>query len=158
MRFARPAVSLTAALLLATALVAGCGSVAAPKPDPKGDAAFVRALTKLCSKAPPLAPIDTSSATAAITAAADADGTTVDNLGAGLAKLTPSLSSASPLAPTIINLALMLADTGKWYENLTNYAKLGKTSALDGAAQLAVMRATQARADLTKLGVTSCLS
>jgi hypothetical protein len=157
MRFARP-VSLTAALLLAAALVAGCGSVAAPKPDPKGDAAFVSALTRLCSKAPPLAQIDTSSAVAAITAAADADDTTVNNLDAGLAKLTPSLSSASPLAPTIINLALMLADTGKWYVNLANSAKLGKTSALGVAAQLAVMRATQARADLAKLGVASCLS
>jgi hypothetical protein len=168
MRFATPVVA-----LIAAALLAGCGSVAAPKPDPAGDAAFVTALQQLCSKTAPLAQINASASVATLTSAADADNTTVTNLEAGLQKLTPSLSSASPLAPAITNLAQMLVDTSKWYKLIVTPSQSGKLKESSGSpagsaaartnqvrsdSATATARTEQARADLAKIGVTSCLN
>jgi hypothetical protein len=156
MRFATPVVA-----LIAAALLAGCGSVAAPKPNPAGDAAFVTALKLLCSKTPALAPIDASASMATITSAADANNTTVTNFydgKGGLLTLTPSISSASPLALPVTDAAEMLVDVSKWYVNIVNAAKLGETGKLSSDAEIAVTRGNQARSDLAKIGVTNCLT
>lgn len=153
MRFATPVLALVAA-----ALIAACGSVAAPKLDPAGDAAFLTQLRQLCSKTPALSQIAASANMATITTAATADNTTVTDFDAGLGKLTPTISSTSPLASTVTDLAFMLLDTSKWYVNILNAVKSGDKSALSWMPQLAATRATQARSDLTKIGITSCLS
>ena len=152
MRFAIPV-----AALLAATLFAACGSVAAPKPDPAGDAAFVSALSRLCSKTPPLVPIDATASVAAITSRAEANRKTVDDLNIGLLGLTPSLSSATPLAPTITDLAQMLLDVMWRYKSIITAAKKDSES-LRSLLPLAVTRANQARSDLAKIGVTNCLS
>lgn len=130
MRFATPVVALIAALLLAA-----CGSVSVPKPNPAGDAAFVSQLRQLCSKTPALLPISASASMAALSSAATANNTTVTNFEigtpvppapgqsadapvqrkGGLVSLTPTISSASPLVLRVTDLAQMLVDASKWY-------------------------------------------
>jgi hypothetical protein len=158
MRFATSVVALLAVALLVVALLATRSTVTAPKPDHAGDAAFVTQLKQLCSKLPALVPIDASAGMAAITAAANSDNTTANDLDAGLAKLTRTISSASPLAPPATDLAQMLVDMSKWYVLTVTAAKAHDTSSLSWMPQLAVARATQARGDLAKIGVSGCLN
>jgi hypothetical protein len=146
------------AALIAAATLAACGSVAAPKPDPAGDAAFVTTLKQLCAKAPPLAQISTTASMAALTSAANANNTTANNLDTGLVKLTRSLSGTSPLAPAITDLAFMLVDMSARYQSIVSAAKTDDTGLLDLWVPLAIMRANQARSDLAKIGVSGCLS
>jgi hypothetical protein len=175
-----------ATLLLAVAtaaLLAACGSVPAPKPDPKGDAAFVARLKVLCSKTPALAPIDPSASLAAIISAATDNNATVTNFvygppvprhngqierHGGLSVLTPKISSTSPLVPPVAGVAEMLVDMSKWYglivkaattdgtRVMTPAAKSKEIKALRNMADTTVRRETRARSDLAKIGVTSC--
>jgi hypothetical protein len=153
MRFVTPFAALLAALVLAA-----CGGVAAPKPDPAGDAAFVTSLTQLCSKTPALVPLNATASVAAITSAAKTNWTTVNGLNAGLLRLTPSLSNATPLAPAITDLAQMLLDMMRRYKSITRAAARNDTTLVRSWVPLAIARGNQARSDLAKIGVASCLS
>ncbi len=174
MRFATAVVA-----LIVTALLAGCGSLSLPKPDPTGDTAFVAAMRKVCAATAPLAAINMPAGAASVTTAANADSAAVLNLQARLLKLTPTISAASPLAPTVTHLAELMHDVSRRYLSIvvteqdlvTVSAKL-RTHYTSAAAaekardmnelaiwpQLAVTRATQAQAEFTKLGITTCLS
>jgi len=153
MRFAIPVAALLAAVLLAA-----CGNVAAPKPDPSGDAAFVTSLTKICSKTPPLVPIDANASMAAISTAAEANEATVNGFDTELLRLTPTLSSTTPLAPAITDLAQMVLDVIRRYNSITVAAAKNETKLLHAWLPLAITRGNQARSDLAKIGVSSCLS
>jgi hypothetical protein len=154
MRFATPVVMLISAVLLA-----GCDNVAAPKPDTAGDAAFVTKMKQLCSAAPALTTITADGGAGAIITAAEANYTIVNNLDAGLVQLTPSLSSSSPLAVPITDLALMLDDMQIRYVKIEVAAKKKEPAEeLSLMAKLALTRATQARSDLAQIGVSSCLN
>jgi hypothetical protein len=178
MRLTTPVLALAAA-----AMLAACGSVAAPKSDPRGDAAFVARLKVLCTKTPALVPIDASASLAAISSAANANNATVTNFvygppvagphgkterRGGLSVLTPKISSASPLVPPVAGAAEMLVDMSKWYglivkaattdgtRVMTPAAKSKEIKALRNMADTTVRRETRARSDLAKIGVTSC--
>ena len=169
MRLVTPVVALIAALV-----PAACGSVTtAPKPDTAGDTAFVAALKQLCSKTPPLDPIDVSAGAAAITNAANTDNTTVFNFlyGAivrgpqgkmerrgGIASLTPTISSTSPFAVAITDAGEMLLDMGKWYTQMVQPESINDPKEITEMAEIAAAREDQARSDLAKIGVTGCLS
>jgi hypothetical protein len=168
MRFTIPVVALIAAVLLA----ACGGSVAAPKPDPAGDAAFVTALKLLCAKTPSLVPIDPSASMAAITSAANANNTTVLNFvygppfrgphgrierNGGLAALTPTISSTSPLVLPVTDAAEMLIDMSKWYGMIVKPAKIDDhQSNFRTIWALTVTRGSQARGDFAKIGISGC--
>jgi hypothetical protein len=168
MRFATPVVAVIAAVL-----IAACGgSVAAPKPDPAGDTAFVTAVTLLCTKTPPLAQIDASASLATLTTAANANDATLTNFEigtpvppspgqsayapvrrrGGLGSLTPKIYSASPLAVPVTDLAQMVVDASKWYKMIATPptpAKLNQLSRSPGGVTAALTK--QALAD----GVTA---
>jgi hypothetical protein len=174
MRFATAVVALIVAVLLA-----GCGSLALPKPDPTGDTALVAAMQKVCAATAPLAAISTAAGAASVTTTANADNAAVLNLQTELLKLTPTISAASPLAPTVTHLAELMHDVSRRYLSIVTAeqdlgivsAKLSRHYTSATAAekaryvnelavwpQLAVTRATQAQVEFTKLGITTCLS
>jgi hypothetical protein len=156
-------------LLAAAALVGGCDSVPAPKPDTHGDAAFLSQARQLCSAMPSLLTLDTTGSAAALASAANANGNNVANLQLAILGLTPSLSDASPLAPTITDLEQMLGDMAFRYQSIATMVTVPTVATttttttgghhLDLARQIALasIRTTQAIADLGKLGITSCL-
>jgi hypothetical protein len=163
MHLARPDLSLNrnslaALAVLAVLLLAGCGNFVPQKPNPAGDSAFVAKLKQLCSKTPALTQIDPSASMAAITTATNADSATVANFEGGILNLTPSLSSTSPLAARITDLAEMLTDMTFRYRQILAAAKIDDTKLLSWMPAVAVARENQARSDLAKLGATSCLS
>jgi hypothetical protein len=173
MRFATAVVA-----LIVAALLAGCGSLALPKPDPAGDTALVAAMQKVCVATAPLATVNMAAGAASVITDANADSAAVLTLQNRLLKLTPTISAASPLAPTVTHLAELMLDVSRRYLSIvvteqdlgTVSAKLSKHYTSAAAAekardmselaiwpQLAVTRATQAQAEFTKLGITTCL-
>jgi hypothetical protein len=152
MRFATPVV-----LLIAAVLLAGCDAVAAPKPNPSGDAAFVSQMKRLCAAAPALVTINPEDGAAAVIASTDADDTVVSNLDNGLVSLTPSLSSSSPLAVPITDLALMLDDMQIRYLKIKLAVHRNEMADIGSMVKLSLARAAQARSDLGKIGVSRCL-
>jgi len=165
--------------VIVAALLAGCGSVSLPKRDLTGDSALVAAMQKVCAATPPLAPINVAAGAAAVTTTANSDNNAVLGLQARLVKLTPTISTGSPLVPTVTRLAEFMVDASRRYLSIvtaqqdlgTVSAELSKHYTAAAAAekardmnelavwpQLAVTRATQAQAEFTKLGITTCLS
>jgi hypothetical protein len=153
-RFAK----LSLPLLLVAAILAGCGSVAAPAPNRSGDAAFVSKVQKLCSSAPALTPIDITAAPATISSVALADENAVWGVQAGIINLTPSLSHATPLAPAITDAAQMLTDAANRYKFIVYLISKDKADAVRGQPGTALRRLAQARRDLRAIGISSCLS
>jgi len=145
-------------LLVSAALIAGCGGTVprAPKPDTKGDAAFAAALKTLCASAPLLKPLASSQSKSTNLANARANDTSVLGVEGGIQKLTPSLSSASPLAPTITDAEAMLLDVSIRYQSALDAAERNQLGTLDWAAGVAQLRLTRAKADLAKLGARRC--
>jgi hypothetical protein len=159
--------------VIAAALIAGCDDVAAPKPDPAGDPAFVSALKVLCAKTPALVPVEPTASAAAITDTANADSATLVNFvygppfrgpngrierHGGLSVLTPRISNASPLALPITDAAQMLVDMSKWYTLIVRPADIGNTHKVASGVLTATARWSQARRDLAKIGVNDCFS
>jgi PBP1b-binding outer membrane lipoprotein LpoB len=149
------------AVLAVAFLVAGCGQPPAPKPDTRGDAAFVTQLKQWCTATPTLATIDTSAGDASVTAAANTNLGLVTKLQTNIQTATPKLSNATPLAVPVTNLEEMLVDVELRYTFIVNNVKNDKPTALAKAlakAQpLALTRLAEAQSDLAKLGVQGCL-
>ncbi|MGH2843557.1 MAG: hypothetical protein ACRDKL_08230 [Solirubrobacteraceae bacterium] len=145
-------------LLLASAgLIAGCGSVAAPRPDSSGDAAFVSQLQSLCAHARELRPLGGSLPAGTSIANARANKASVLGVEDGVLKLAPSLSMSSPLAPAITDMEAMLLDASMRYETVAKAAGTNHPRQLNHAAGLAAARITRAHSDMVKLGVNGCL-
>ncbi len=151
------------AVITLSLVVAGCGQVSAPRPDTRGDAAFVAAVKQLCAQTKPLVALDVAAGPAATAAAARANLSNVAIVQAGIITLTPSLSNATPLAPTITDLEQMLVDAQKWYQKAAKALKLKGPDAVSRqdlalAPKISAKRMQQAGADLAKLGIQSCFA
>jgi hypothetical protein len=165
MRFATSALS----LLVAAALVGGCDSVTAPKPDPHGDSAFVRQTKELCDKMPSLLTLDATGSLTTLVSASETNYQNVIDLQigpkgkTGIVGLTPELSDTSPLAPTITDLAQLLGDMAFRYKSIALAAKAPDAAepsqqiGLDQQITLAATREAEAIADLQALGIDRCL-
>jgi len=164
--------------LLIAALLTGCSGARLPRPDRTGDTALVAAMQKLCTATAPLTTINVAAGAASVTTDANADSAAVMNLQSQLVTLTPTIADGSPLVPTVTKLSELLLDVGRRYQSIataeqdlaTVSAELSKhhTSLLAAEKardvndlanwpQLAVLRATQAQDEFTKLGITTCL-
>lgn len=140
-----------------TLLLGGCASIAAPKPNRSGDAAFVAKLRALCASAPVLKPVGTALSAGVNHANAQADYNAVLDVQAGALKLTPSLSAASPLAPRIADMDAMLLDASMRYKSAVIAAGDGNAKRLAWAVGLTAARVSRAQHDLAQIGVGKCL-
>jgi hypothetical protein len=146
--------SALAALALAL-VVGGCNHVAALKPDPAGDAVFIKHVRQICAKTTPLASIDLSAGDAAISEAAAADLSQVQAVQTQIVAITPEISHASPLAPQIVTVEEMFVDMEKWYSGLVRSVAM-KTKLHRAAPLIALQRLEEAQTELSRMGVASC--
>lgn len=166
--------------LLATALLlSACNSVSSPTPDSAGDAAFVTAVQQLCTKTPALTELFAGTPRGKLGAQAKADVQALDTFGRGTLAEIATLSNASPLAPTVTDLQQLLTDLEIHDTSIVKAAQLlGGTrhdtpgmlalrpklvaaikqakSTLRDVPALTRIRLTEAREDLTRIGVKGC--
>lgn len=155
----RSAPVLVAALALSV-MISGCsqGASDVPKPDAKGDAAFVTKLKHACVSAAAVKPLDSSQVDAASLATAQANYNSVNALQTDVRNFAQPLSDATPLAATITSAADMLQAASLHYKWAIAALQTHDAASYVTNAGLAQTRVGLAQADLAKLGASGCLS